>query len=189
MRGYSATTIRDIASAAGMGIGNVYRFIRSKEELLASIMDFFQAQTSEAYDQIVQSQSTPTEKLDALTWLNINLLGAYDEEFRIQLSWLAISPDVSNLGEFPSRREVQVSALVKEGLDAGEFRSSYGQDETPPTDLLALCIRDLIWPPLNIIERESSFAALKYARATTLRGAATRRRDALPRLSEKNDGR
>src|SRR4029079_17353654 len=37
-RGYEMTTIRDIASAAGLGTGTVYRVIGSKDELLMSIM-------------------------------------------------------------------------------------------------------------------------------------------------------
>ena len=40
-KGYEVTTIRDIASAAGLGTGTVYRLIGSKDELLASIMESF----------------------------------------------------------------------------------------------------------------------------------------------------
>src|SRR6185437_14436378 len=40
-KGYEVTTIRDIASAAGLGTGTVYRVIGSKDELLDSIMRSF----------------------------------------------------------------------------------------------------------------------------------------------------
>ena len=40
-KGYEATTVRDIAAAAGLSIGSVYRLIGSKDELLASIMRSF----------------------------------------------------------------------------------------------------------------------------------------------------
>ena len=40
-KGYEVTTIRDIASAADLGTGTVYRLIGSKDELLASIMQSF----------------------------------------------------------------------------------------------------------------------------------------------------
>jgi len=39
-KGYEVTTIRDIASAAGLGTGTVYRVIGSKDELLDSVMRF-----------------------------------------------------------------------------------------------------------------------------------------------------
>ena len=32
--------------------------------------------------------STTVEKLDALSWLNINALDQFPDEFRIQLAWL-----------------------------------------------------------------------------------------------------
>ena len=40
-RGHEATTVRDIASAAGLSTGSVYRLIGSKDELLSSIMRSF----------------------------------------------------------------------------------------------------------------------------------------------------
>ena len=40
-RGYEATTVRDIAAAAGLSVGSVYRLIGSKDELLGSIMRSF----------------------------------------------------------------------------------------------------------------------------------------------------
>ncbi|MEZ5141032.1 MAG: TetR/AcrR family transcriptional regulator [Acidimicrobiales bacterium] len=40
-KGYEATTVRDIASAAGLSTGSVYRLVGSKDELLATIMRSF----------------------------------------------------------------------------------------------------------------------------------------------------
>ena len=40
-KGYEATTVRDIAAAAGMSTGSVYRLVGSKDELLATIMQSF----------------------------------------------------------------------------------------------------------------------------------------------------
>src|SRR5262249_60927647 len=37
-RGYELTTIRDVAAAAGLSTGTVYRLVDSKADLLASIM-------------------------------------------------------------------------------------------------------------------------------------------------------
>jgi AcrR family transcriptional regulator len=159
-----------------MGTSNVYRYIDSKEDLLASIMDLFEAKTSEAYNHVIQADSSPTEKLDALTWININLLHSYREEFRIQLSWFATGPDLLEIGEFPRRRQQHIVALVEDGLRLGEIRSEFRQLESPLDDLLALCVRDVIWLPLRVVEKGGTRAALKNSRANTLRGAATNRR-------------
>ena len=98
-RGYEMTTIRDIASAAGLGTGTVYRVIGSKDELLMSIMLEFGHKVGGAWADIVRSDSTTVEKLDALSWLNINALDQFPDEFRIQLAWLRHTPpDIGESG-------------------------------------------------------------------------------------------
>ena len=91
-RGYEMTTIRDIASAAGLGTGTVYRVIGSKDELLMSIMLEFGHKVGGAWTDIVRADATTVEKLDALSWLNINALDQFPDEFRIQLAWLRHTP-------------------------------------------------------------------------------------------------
>ena len=49
------TTIRDIASAAGLGTGTVYRIIGSKDELLMSIMLNFGQKVGGAWTDIMAS--------------------------------------------------------------------------------------------------------------------------------------
>jgi uncharacterized protein YraI len=44
----------------------------------------------------------------------------------------------------------------------------------PSQAVLALCIRDLVWLPVEIVEGEGKEAALSYWRASALRGIATK---------------
>ena len=55
-KGYEATTIRDIASAAGLGTGTVYRVIGSKDELLASIMESFGRKVEAGWVSVLRSR-------------------------------------------------------------------------------------------------------------------------------------
>ena len=173
-RGYEATTIRDIASAAGMGTGSVYRFIESKQALLISIMNVFQAKLTDGYRAVVGTESTAVEKLDALTWLNINVLERFPQEYEIQQSWLrAIPPAESNQSTFHSERAKHIESVVAEGLRHGQLRAGH-LDDAPPLPVLAPCFRDLIWP-VTLVPRIGTRATLGYARATTLRGVANDR--------------
>ncbi len=98
-RGFEATTMRDVAKAAELSTGTVYRTFRSKDELLISIMQTFSDTFSDSWDAVLETSSTPIEKVDALLWVNINLLDRFSEEFRIQLAWLRQSPpDSVDLG-------------------------------------------------------------------------------------------
>ena len=65
-RGFETTTIRDIAAAAGMSTGSVYRLIGSKEELLTSVMHSFVANVNVGWKAVLASRSTVIEKLDGV---------------------------------------------------------------------------------------------------------------------------
>ena len=55
-RGYEGTTVRDIAAAAGIGHGTVFRLIGSKDELLSSIMGTFGEKTEEGSREVLRSK-------------------------------------------------------------------------------------------------------------------------------------
>ncbi|MGP4053622.1 TetR/AcrR family transcriptional regulator [Mycobacterium sp. 4D054] len=169
-RGYEMTTIRDIASAAGLGTGTVYRVIGSKDELLMSIMLEFGHKVGGAWTDIVRSDSTTVEKLDALSWLNINALDQFPDEFRIQLAWLRHSPpDSANLAWSFTTRIRQMKALLSEGIRSGEIHIDSA------TDMLTRCIIGEQWIPENILQEIGTRNALILARDTVLRGVMVRR--------------
>jgi AcrR family transcriptional regulator len=171
-RGYEATTIRDIAAAAGIGPGNVYRFIESKDAMLESIMGAFHARLSDGYRAVIASDSTTVAKLDALTWLNINVLESFPEEFAIQRAWMrAIPPAASNLSALQLERAEQIREIVAEGVRRGELRNGRTGVGRPSIDVLAMCYRDLVWPSA-LVKSAGPKRTLAHCRATLMRGAA-----------------
>jgi AcrR family transcriptional regulator len=169
-RGYEMTTIRDIASAAGIGTGTVYRVIGSKDELLMSIMLSFGHKVGGGWTDILRSDSTPVEKLDALSWLNINALYQFPDEFRIQLAWMRQTPpDIAEPGWSYSTRVRQMKSLLSDGIKSGEIRI-----DTPTVDMLARCVIGVQWIPENILRELGTRASLVHARDTVLRGVAIR---------------
>ena len=169
-RGYEMTTIRDIASAAGLGTGTVYRVIGSKDELLMSIMLEFGHKVGGAWADIVRSDSTTVQKLDALSWLNINALDQFPDEFRIQLAWLRHSPpDSANPAWSFTTRIRQMKALLSEGIRAGEIHI-----DGAGADMLTRCIIGEQWIPENILQEIGVRNALILARDTVLRGVTVR---------------
>jgi AcrR family transcriptional regulator len=169
-RGYEMTTIRDIASAAGLGTGTVYRVIGSKDELLMSIMLSFGHKVGGAWTDILRSDSTGVEKLDALSWMNINALARFPDEFRIQLAWMRQTPpDITEPGWSYSTRVRQMKTLLSEGMKSGELRI-----DTPTVDMLARCVIGVQWIPENILRELGTRQSLIHARDTVLRGVAIR---------------
>ena len=169
-RGYEMTTIRDIASAAGLGTGTVYRVIGSKDELLMSIMLSFGHKVGGAWTDILRSDSTQVEKLDALSWLNINALHRFPDEFRIQLAWLRQTPpDIAEPGWSYSTRVKQMKTLLSDGIKSGGIRI-----DTPTVDILARCVIGVQWIPENILRELGTRESLIHSRDTVLRGIAIR---------------
>lgn len=168
-RGYEVTTIRDIAAAAGLGTGTVYRVIGSKDELLDSIMRSFGKKVEAGWVSVLRSDATPTEKLDALSWVNVNALDQFSDEFRIQLAWMRLSPPTANPGWSYATRLRQMKSLLSEGLRTGEIAIA-----APSTAMLARCLIALQWIPENILADIGKHPALLHVRDTVLRGVAVR---------------
>jgi AcrR family transcriptional regulator len=166
-RGFEATTVRDVASAAGVDPRTVYRVVESKEQLLSMILDTYVSSVTSGWSAVLDSESTPIEKLDALQWLDINLLDRFSEEHKIQSVSLQFAPPNSpNLGlSFPTQLR-QVRRLLGQADVAGQLRAVDG-----PAEVRARCVFSLIWTPENIIRELGTDAALAFARDTLLRGA------------------
>jgi AcrR family transcriptional regulator len=169
-KGYEVTTVRDIASAAGLGTGTVYRLIGSKDKLLAAIMESFGKKAGGGFAAVLRTEATPVEKVDALTWVNINALDQFPDEWKIQLAWMRQSPpDTPNPGLAFTMRLRQLKSLLSQGI-----RSKDIHVETSSLDMLARCVMDVLWMPENIVRAQGTAAALSCARDTVVRGVAER---------------
>ena len=179
-RGYEATTVRDIAAAAGLSVGSVYRLIGSKDELLGSIMRAFTEKARSGWSSVLRSDGGAVQKLDALMWVNINAVVRFSDEYNIQLAWIRESPpNTTNLGSsFPARLN-DLKSLLAQGRRSGTLHV-----EGPSADIRAWSLFELLWMPENIVRKLGPRGALALARETTLRGAA-QRSDGEPFVSQR----
>lgn len=169
-KGYELTTTRDIASAAGLTAATFNRLIKSKEQLLGAVMHGFDQKVSAGWNAVLKSDSTAVEKLDALTWVNINVLDKFSDEFRIQLAWMRQSPpSAPTPGKSFATRIRQVKTVLVEGDHAGELRV-----DTRSVESLARCVVDIMWIPDTILDSVGQRSALLIARDFLLRGSAVR---------------
>ena len=149
----------------------MYRVIGSKDELLASIMQSFGEKVAEGWTRVLRSDSSPVEKLDALSWVNTNVLDRFGDEFRIQLAWMRQSPpDAPNTGWLFAKRIRQMKTLLSEGIRSGEITV-----DSPANETLARCVIGDRWIPENILHELGTRASLIHQRDTMLRGVTTSR--------------
>jgi AcrR family transcriptional regulator len=153
-----------------MGTGTVYRLIGSKDQLLASIMQSFGERVAQGWTSVLGADSTPVEKIDALSWINTNALARFGDEFRIQLAWMRQSPpDTPNPGWLFARRVKQMKSLLAEGIRSGEI-----DIDSPSNEMLARAVIGVGWIPENILRDVGTRAAQIHVRDTLLRGVTNR---------------
>ncbi|WP_179475660.1 TetR/AcrR family transcriptional regulator [Mycolicibacterium vinylchloridicum] len=169
-KGFEVTTIRDIAAAAGLPPGTVYRHLGSKDEMLKTIMLSITQKIGDAWADIMRTDSSPTEKLDALCWLNINAVDRFPEEFAIQLAWMRHAPPevTEPLWSFDTRLS-EMSELLAVGIETGDLVVP-----SHDMDILTRCVIGVLWIPPNIVRELGSRASLIHSRDTVLSGLAVR---------------
>ncbi|MCU4186421.1 TetR/AcrR family transcriptional regulator [Acidiferrimicrobium sp. IK] len=124
-RGYHATGTNDLCAANQLGKGALYHYIGSKEELLAAIHDRVMDEVMAGADRAAAGGGSPTEQLAALGDELLEVITRYPDHV-----WVFLHEFPALTGEraerFRLRRrmyEERVEAVLKAGVDAGEFRA------------------------------------------------------------------
>ncbi len=141
-RGYSATTVRDIADEAGILSGSLYHHFSSKEAILQEILHNFMETLLAKLERISIEETDPRVQLDRLVAVAFETIeqqpdavGLYQQES----AFLSTVPGFEFLTEESNRIEnVWISALVA-GQKDGVFR-----EELDPA-LSYRFIRDAVW--------------------------------------------
>jgi AcrR family transcriptional regulator len=169
-RGYEVTTVRDIAAAAGLSAGGVYRHIESKDALYWSIMQSYMDRITDAWARVVRSSSTPLEKLDGLLWLTVNETNRFAAEHKIQEAGQRYSPSTSQHLVWSAPQIRALKRVLLDGVRARELRM-----DAPSVEMWARCVFALAWERESIVRKAGLRGAWSLGRDTVLRGAATRR--------------
>lgn len=124
-RGYSGTSMRDLAGQVGMEAASMYNHIKSKDELLDTIC----FRISDTYiSQLAEIEATPSgyaDKLRALVRLHIRLMvedGAAVSVANHDWKYLP-EPRLSEFKQARKAYERGFAALIEAGIAAGELRS------------------------------------------------------------------
>jgi AcrR family transcriptional regulator len=167
--GYELTTVRDIAQAAGLSHGGVYRHIESKNELFWSIMQSFSEHVAAGWNRVMSAPSTPLEHLDGLAWLLANSMDRFALEYKMQLVGVRYAPPTRrNLSSSYRNQLRRLKCLIETGVQHGDFEL-HGLS----TDLWPRCIMSLISLPENVVRTAGPSGALRLVRDTVMRGGST----------------
>ena len=159
-RGLRATTVRDIADAAGILSGSLYHHFDSKESMVDELLNTFQEQLFKEYDEIVASDLSPRGRLEAVVQVSFEAIDQHHAEvaiFQNDAGYLAGFDRFSYLTERNTRFRELWTGLLRDGIAAGELR------EDLDVELVYRFLRDTVWVAVKWYRPGGALAADEVA--------------------------
>jgi len=125
-KGFEATTVRDIADAVGMRSGSPFYHFKSKQEILAAVMEEGLVAGLAVTESIVESDLPPREKFHALVRAHLEtVLGEGHDFIPVLLyEWRCLSPDLqAQIIDLKDRYDQLWQKVVDELKEAGLLHS------------------------------------------------------------------
>lgn len=126
-RGYSAITMRDIASEMDIKAASLYNHISGKQEILADIILEVAQEFTTGMNQVISQQSSTLKKLENLIELHIDITLNHSEALAsLNNDWMHLEGD--NLNAFIKMRdeyEDNFREIIISGIEVNEIRSAH----------------------------------------------------------------
>lgn len=126
-RGYHAANVAEVATAAGVSQGTVYHYFDSKDALLMAVYeDWETANLRQEIDAALAATPTASGKLALVARATAQRIDGSYELLKAQIEFWSHIPRHEAIRErfkaMFAQLTGQVAAVVREGMDAGEFR-------------------------------------------------------------------
>ncbi len=123
-KGFSATSMRDLANALGIEAASIYSHIKSKEEILQRVCFRMAKEFFDALEAAEATGVTATEKLNNAITAHVQVLTNNTEASAVFLhEWRHLSePFHSEFLALRDRYEAHFRQIIKAGIDNGEFK-------------------------------------------------------------------
>ena len=153
-RGATTVTIAELAAAAGMSAGNLYRFFDSKEALYEAIAERWFAPKIAIMEQVVESDLSPRDKLYQFFARRFVLMrDGYDAEPQLFQSYVELGQEhFDTVRGYVDLADHYLAMVLAEAIDAGHFP---GLTIDQAVSLVNLMIQPFCNPELMMMLRHS----------------------------------
>jgi AcrR family transcriptional regulator len=141
-RGLRATTVRDIADAAGILSGSLYHHFSSKEEMVDEVLRGFLDWLFDRYQQIIDTEPNPMARLRGLFMASFDAIEHHHAEvviYQDEAKRLSDQPRFGYVDDLNRRQRKMWVDVLTQGIDQGYFRPDID------VDLVYRFIRDTTW--------------------------------------------
>jgi AcrR family transcriptional regulator len=172
-RGLRATTVRDIADAAGILSGSLYHHFKSKEEMVDEVLRTFLDWLFERYQHIIDTEPNPLARLRGLFLASFDAIEYHHAEvviYQDEAKRLSSQPRFGYIDDLNRRQRKMWVDLLKQGIEQGYFQPDID------VDLVYRFIRDTTWVSVRWYQPGGPLTAEQVGRqylAIVLDGIAT----------------
>ena len=141
-RGLRATTVRDIADAAGILSGSLYHHFASKEEMVDEVLHGFLDWLFARYEQIVEDEPNPLERFKGLFMASFDAIEHRHAQvviYQDEVKRLSSQPRFAYVEELNRKQRQMWVDVLQQGIKEGYFRPDLD------VDLVYRFIRDTTW--------------------------------------------
>ena len=123
-KGYSATSMRDLAETVGIEAASLYNHIQSKAEILQEITFRTANDCNVQLDSLDNNGMTCTKKLEALIRFHVQMMLNRFEEYHVMVNeWIHLSePYLTNFSVQRRNYVQKIEAIIEEGIQHKELK-------------------------------------------------------------------
>lgn len=140
--GYRATTVRDIADAAGILSGSLYHHFDSKESMLDEILREFLGELFGGYRAVLADVDDPREQLRGCVIASFDAIDARPDAvaiYQAEARGLAQQEGFGYIADFLQEFRTMWRGIIGRGIESGAFRADLDVDVT------YRFLRDTVW--------------------------------------------
>lgn len=123
-KGYSATSMRDLAEHVGVEAASLYNHIRSKAEILQEICFKTANRFMDHITEVESSGQQSIAKIEAILRFHIRqIVLSYEEVYVMDREWKHLTdPYLSNMQSQRRSYRQRIAAIIEEGIRKGEIK-------------------------------------------------------------------
>ena len=122
-KGYSAVTMRDLATAMGIKAASLYNHIQSKQEILKEIIISLAEEFTQGIEVIYNSEKNSLDKLSQIITLHVNITTNNTPGMAtLNNDWMHLENQLAYYIQLRNNYETTFLNIIKEGVSASEIK-------------------------------------------------------------------
>lgn len=167
-RGYHAATVREIAEEAGLSLGSLYSYIRTKEDILYLVFERLTTALRENIRLAMKGITDPVEQMRAALRANLKTIERYQDEILLMYQETK-SLDRDSL-HLVLAGEAEYVKFFEEILESGYQQGLFKGDPRLSADIITYLCALIVLRRWNLRRRFSAGEAIDGVIAFILRG-------------------